>query len=572
MKLSLPGIVILLFPPAQLASAWDSVTFNKDIAPVIFQHCSTCHRPGESGPFPLLSFNDVKKRARQICEVTARGYMPPWLPSGEMNQFAGDRRLSTAEVALFKSWLAAATPEGNPADLPAAPRWTDGWHLGQPDLIVQMPRAFTLPAEGRDIYRNFVLPVSLKQARYVRAVEFRPGNRKIVHHAFVKVDFSGHALKLEGTNAQPGFDGMNLPEGIKMPSGYFLGYQPGKMPSSEPAGYGWTLQPGQNLVVQTHLRPTGKPELLQAQVGLYFTPVPPTNTTMVFALSSLNIDIPASTNCWAVEDDFRLPVDVDLLSVLPHAHYLGKRLEGTASMLDGSSRELLLIPDWDFNWQGDYRYSRSIHLAAGTLLQMRFLYDNSAANVRNPNQPPKEVFYGPQSTDEMGELWFQVRLNNTNDQAVLAQAYNDKNRRMFARFAQFQLQRNPHNARARTELGFIEWADGHVDKALESFRTACNDDPAYDQPHYYMGVIYRTQNRLGDARAEFETAVRLNPKNSKAFGNLAFTFLGLGNLDRAERNVRQAILLDPTDQLARDTLEQILQARNTAKPRPNASR
>jgi Tfp pilus assembly protein PilF len=172
----------------------------------------------------------------------------------------------------------------------------------------------------------------------------------------------------------------------------------------------------------------------------------------------------------------------------------------------------------------------------------------------------------------MGELWFQVRLNNTNDQAVLARAYNDKNRRMFARFAQFQLDRNPHNARARTELGFIEWTDGHVDKALESFRTACNDDPAYDQPHYYMGVIYRTQNRLGDARAEFETAVRLNPKNSKAFGNLAFTFLGLGNLDRAERNVRQAILLDPTDQLARDTLEQILQARNTAKPRPNASR
>jgi tetratricopeptide (TPR) repeat protein len=251
---------------------------------------------------------------------------------------------------------------------------------------------------------------------------------------------------------------------------------------------------------------------------------------------------------------------------LPHTHYLGKRLEGSALLPDGTSESLLSIPDWDFNWQGDYRYSHPVHLPAGTSLRMRFVYDNSAENPRNPNQPPREVLYGPQSSDEMGELWFQVRLNSTNDAALLSAAYNNKNRRMFASYDEFRLQRNPHDARARTELGFLQWTDGQVETAINTLRTAVQDDPAYDQPHYYLGVIYRTQNRLVAARAEFEAAAKLNPGNSKAFGNLAFVFLGLGNLDRAERSIREAVRLDPTDGLARETLDSIVQMRNKGKP------
>jgi tetratricopeptide (TPR) repeat protein len=287
---------------------------------------------------------------------------------------------------------------------------------------------------------------------------------------------------------------------------------------------------------------------------------------LVLSLSSLNIDIPAGTNSWAVEDNFTLPVGVQVLAVLPHAHYLGKRLEGSARLPDGTRRQLLTIPDWDFNWQGDYRYLTPVQLPAGSSLHMRFSYDNSADNPRNPNQPPREVQYGPQSSDEMAELWFQVRLGSTNDQAILAQAYNEKNRRMFASYDEFRLQRDPHDARARTELGFLEWTDGHLEKAIELLRTATADDPGYDQPHYYLGVIYRTQNRLIAARSEFETALRLNPKNSKALGNLAYVFMGLGNLDRAERSIREAVRLDPTDRLARETLENISRLRKTTKP------
>jgi tetratricopeptide (TPR) repeat protein len=554
---------------ATVASASGSASFNKEIAPIVFEHCAGCHRPGESGPFSLLNYNDVRKHAKQIAEVTKRGYMPPWLPAGQKDEFLGDRRLSAEQISLFTRWYESGAPEGAPGELPPLPRWTQGWQLGKPDLIVEMPRKFTLPAEGRDIYRNFVIPVPLQKARYIRAVEFRPDNLQIVHHAFIKVDASGQVRNLDDGDGEPGFPGMNLPDSVQMPSGYFLSYQPGKTPSAEPPGYGWTLKPGQDLVVQAHLRPTGKPETLQAQIGLFFTDAPPTNTTVILALSSLNIDIPASNSDWLLEDSFVLPVDAAVLSVLPHAHYLGKRLEGLARLPDGAQRQLLSIPDWDFNWQGDYRYTQPQLLPAGTQLKMRFTYDNSTNNPRNPNQPPKEVLYGPQTLDEMGELWFQVRLASEKDATRLQAAYNEKNRQMIASYAEFRLARNPHDARARTELGFTQWVAGKPSEAMDSFRLASADDPAYDQPHYYRGVLYRTQHHLTAARTEFETAIRLNPKNSRAFGNLAFVFMDLGDLDRAEKSIREAVRLDPTDALARETLDKILQLRKSPSAAAN---
>ena len=563
-KLSLCA-VLALWIEATIASATTPVSFNKDIAPIVFENCASCHRPGESGPFPLLSYNDVKKRARQIAEVTEKRYMPPWLPDGPHGQFVGDRRLSREQIELFRQWYDAGTPEG-PGDLPPMPHWPGGWHLGDPDLVVQMAQPFILAAEGRDVYRNFVLPVALSQTRYVRAVEFRANNPRIVHHAFIKVDYLGRVHLLDGADGEPGFAGMNLPEGVKMPSGYFLSYQPGKLPSSEAAGYGWTLKSGQDLVLQAHLRPSGKPEQLKAQVGLFFTETPPTTITLLLSLGSLNIDIPAGTNTWVLEDSFLLPVPVTLLSVLPHAHYLGKCLEAFACLPDGSQRQLLNIPDWDFNWQGDYRYTNPIRLPAGSGLRMRFVYDNSEANPRNPNHPPKEVMYGPQSSDEMAECWFQVQLSSTNDEVQLSRAYDQKERQILTEHAQSLLQRDPHDARARTELGFLHWTDGKVDQAVQLFHAACADDPTYDQPHYYLGVIYREQNRLVAARAEFEIAVRLNRDNPKSLTNLALVFLGLGNLDRAERSIREAVRLDPTDGLARETLDNILQMRNKGKP------
>jgi cytochrome c-type biogenesis protein CcmH/NrfG len=541
------------------------VTFNKDIAPLVFEHCAACHRPGQSAPFPLLSYSDVQPRAKKIMELVSRRAMPPWLPEGDFGQFVGDRRLSTNKIEKFQEWVRAGMPEGAAVDLPAPPEWDELWQLGKPDLVVRMPKQYILSATGQDIYRNFVIPTALDRPHYIRAVEFRPDNRRIVHHAFVKVDASGQVQRLDGKDGQPGFDGMNVPESVRMPQGYFLSYQPGKMPASEPPGFGWTLEPGQNLVVQTHLRPTGKPEQLQAQVGLYFTDIQPTNVTRVFALGSLNIDLAPGTNAELIEDRFTMPVDGDLLAVLPHTHYLGKRLQGFATFPDGRTQQLISIPRWDFNWQGDYRYARPVHVPAGTILEMKYVFDNSASNPFNPNQPPKEVFCGPQSTDEMAELWFQVLVQGTNDAARIAEAYNGKNARMFTSYAEFRLQRNPKDARARTELGFLQWTSGQAKQAMESFQTAIQDDPRFDQPHYYMGVIYRLRKDLRSATVEFEKAIELNPNNARAFGNLAFVFVDLGKLERAERCIRRAIELDPTDQLSKETLDQIRELQKRSK-------
>src|SRR4051812_21308150 len=207
------------------------VTFNQDIAPLIFAHCVICHRPGQAAPFPLLSYHDVQKRAKQIVEVTQRRFMPPWLPEPGYGEFENERRLSQDELALLSQWFEQGSAEGSPSELPAAPGFAGAWTLGKPDLIVEMPKSYPLQSNGKDVYRNFVIPLALGTDRYVRAVEFRPGNPKIVHHAFIKLDPSRKCRKLDGADGQPGFAGMGLPEGVQMPEGHFLAWQPGKIPS-----------------------------------------------------------------------------------------------------------------------------------------------------------------------------------------------------------------------------------------------------------------------------------------------------------------------------------------------------
>ena len=545
---------------SDVAAAAAAVTFDHDIAPVVFQNCSGCHRPGQPAPFSLLNYQDVRQHARQIVEVTEKRFMPPWLPETGPFPFQHERHLTPDQILLFRRWLEAGTPEGQSTDLPPLPHFVEGWQLGPPDVIANMSGKFTVPAAGYDVYRNFILPVGLTTRKYVRAVEFRPGPGGAVHHAFVRVDRRGGAQKLDGRDGQAGFSGMQLPEGVEMPGGYFLSWQPGKTPSSEAPGYGWTLEPGQALTVEAHLKPAGKPVDLQLEVGLYFTDIVPTNATVIFSLASLCLAIPPGETNYVVEDQFVLPIPVELMSVLPHAHYLGRRLEGFAVRPGGAPESLIRINDWDFNWQGDYRYGQPVRLPAGTLLRMRYTYDNSAANPRNPHSPPQEIDYGPQSADEMAELWFQVRADDAAAAAQLNEAYAEKRVQLISNYAQFRLRRNPQDADARTEWGFVQMRNQDQAGAMASFRAAIQDDPKADQPHYFLGVIYRTQNHLTEARAEFETAIRLNPQNAKAHGNLGIIFMEQGNLRRAERSLREALRLNPADDLARDSLEKVRQA------------
>ncbi len=537
------------------------ITFNKEVAAIIFQHCSICHRPGQAGPFNLLTYSDVRKRAKQITEVVSKRYMPPWLPERGLVEFANDRSLKAEQIEIIRQWVAEGSVEGSAADLPALPQWTEGWQLGAPDLVVKVSQPYALAAEGKDVYHNLVVPIPVSERRYVKGVEFQPGNAKVVHHAFVTVDSTRLSRARAAKETPPGFDGMSLPETARMPDGHFLGWQPGKSPQFGPAGLAWTLKPNTDLVLQLHLHPNGKPELVQPAIAFYFTTEPPTNSAFRINLNALRIDIPPGAKDYAVEDKYTLPIDLALLGVGPHAHYLGKRVQGYALLPDGTRKELILIKDWDFNWQGEFRYARPVLLPKGATLVMNWTYDNSAENIRNPNHPPRRVRHGSQTTDEMGELWFQVLPRNPNERALFEQDFYGHLARLAIDYNEWLVQENPNNAEAHTKAGRAELYFGQVQKAVEHFQAAIHADQNYDKGYYELGFIWLRQNKLVEAKDAFENVVRLNPDDYEAEGSLGFINLRQGDLSQAEAHFKAALRINPDDNVARKYLERFTEAK-----------
>jgi mono/diheme cytochrome c family protein len=535
-----------------------SLTFNRDIAPIIFNHCAPCHHPGEASPFALLDYSDVDKHAQQIVELTQNGLMPPWLPEPGFGRFLNDRTLSGEEKGLIKQWVSEGQARGKPEDLPPVPHWKPDWKLGTPDLILTMPDTYTLGAAGPDVYRNFVIPVSMDRDRYVRAMEFNPGNFKIVHHAFVRVDASGTAHNIDRLDPEPGFPGMSLPG--EAPNGQFLTWQPGKVAALQSESLAWILPKKCDLVLQIHMNRSGKPEELKSSVGLYFTEKPPALSAMKVGLGSLILDFRPGVSNSVVTDSFTLPADVKITAVLPHAHYLAKEMQGYAILPDGRKEWLLWIKHWDFRWQGDYRYAEPVSLPKGTTLHLRFTYDNSTNNVANPNQPPKRVVYGPQSSDEMCELWFQVVPNTKPDLAILNAASQEHTRGMFSEYAVYRVKSDPRDGQAHSELGMAYMSQQKLAAAFREFKLAAELNPNLDQPHFEMGVVYRFSNRMPEARRELETALRLNPKNGQAYGHLGFVMAELGKATEAKSCFEEALELAPDDALIKEALAELAAA------------
>jgi len=528
-----------------------SVTFSKDIAPILFAQCSPCHRPGEAAPFSLLSFADARKRAQLIAKVTADRYMPPFLPQSGPVPLTNTRRLTAEQIGLIQQWMEEGAAEGSTADLPALPSWTEGWRLGPPDLILEMPKPYVLAAEGKDVYRNFVIPAPIATRRHVRAFELRPGTRTI-HHAFIQMDPTRNSRRLDDQDAEVGYSGMNSPVTVESPSGNFASWQPGRGPTEYPPGLPWTIEPGTDIVLQVHLQPSGKVESVKPSLGLYFTTQGPTNTPFKMVLSSYDIDIPAGKPDYRIEDQFTLPVDVELLAILPHAHYLGKRLEGQATLPDGKTVPLITIPRWDFNWQSDYRYAHPIPLPQGTRLSMRYIYDNSAANVRNPHQPPARVRYGLQSSDEMGELWLQFLTKKPDDLARLQSVYGRRVAEKSLTYYHFLLADDPGNARTHNNLGIALIVLGRNNEGLEQFRTAARLKPDFDEAHYHLGVM---ANNTEEAEREFLAAITANPEHYKARNNLGTIYLEQGRLDAAREQFVEVLRLNPGDAIGKANLD-----------------
>jgi mono/diheme cytochrome c family protein len=410
-------------------SAAGAVTFSEHVAPILYANCVSCHRAGEAAPFPLVTYEDAASRGKLLATVTRSRYMPPWQAEAGHVEFAGERRLSDAQIAAIGQWVTRGMLEGDRSKLPPLPTFTDGWQLGQPDLIIEMPTAFEVPADGPDIYRNFAIPTGLTEDKFVRAIEFRPVARKAVHHALFQFARTGSTKEFEDPSGKPGFGGLApiaLLPGFA-PSGELGGWAVGATPRFLPEGLALPLAKGSDFILQMHFHPTGKPELEKARIGIYFADRAPDRKLMNWGAPGLfgllaGIDIPPGEKNFSITGTLAMKVDMRAISVTAHAHYLGKEIKAIATFPDGTTKPLIWIKDWDFNWQDQYAFKEPVVLPKGTRIDVQITYDNSADNPRNPSNPPRRVQWGEESFDEMGNVRFQLVTVNKEDEAVLQQA------------------------------------------------------------------------------------------------------------------------------------------------------
>jgi hypothetical protein len=387
------------------------ITFSEQIAPIIYERCSGCHRPGEAAPFSLLNYEDVLKHGKLIAAVTAARIMPPWKAEPASYSYRDSRRLTDAELATIQAWVKQGMPEGDPTKTPALPKFTNAWQLGTPDLIVKMDKAFTVPAEGADIYRYLRIPLNLPDDKWVRAIELRPSSRQVVHHVLYFADATSDAQKIEAEQeaAKSPSAGMKFSRDMVALGGVAVGAQPHLLPD----GLALKLPKGTDLMFQYHFHPIGKEEAEQSTIGLYFAKEAPQHTLsnvqlpVAYGLFSA-LDIAPGQKDFAVHDSFVLPVDVQAVSIGAHAHYIGKTMKMTATFPDGTVKTLLDIKDWDFAWQDRYFFENTIFLPKGTKLDGEVSWDNSDENPKNPSRPPMQVRWGEQTKDEMGAVTLQV--------------------------------------------------------------------------------------------------------------------------------------------------------------------
>jgi Flp pilus assembly protein TadD len=535
-------------------------TFTKDIAPILFDHCASCHRPGQAAPFSLLQYADVRPRAKAIARVTLIRQMPPWLPDPGESSFIGERWLGDDQIRIIQRWVDAGALEGNPADLPKLRAWTEGWQSGKPDLVVTMPRPYVLQPADRDVYRNVVMPLSLPAGRFVRAVEFQTAGAP-VHHAVIRVDRAHASRWRDGEGGQPGFDGM-VSEDVQDPDGQFLGWAPGRGPIVSPEDMAWRLEAGSDLIVELHLLSGKSPIAVQPSVGLFFTDRPPAHEPVMGIISAKAIDIPAGERDYVIEETYQLPVDVDVLSVYPHAHYLGNQMQVRAVLPDGMSKSLIRIRHWSFHWQQDYRYVTPIALPRGTKIVMRYTYDNSTANKDNPHRPPEHVIWGPRSSDEMGTLGLQLLPHSSADRNALVKSFADRQALEDVAGAELAVRYAPDDKGNQTNLGSSYMRAGRFAEAIPHLERALRLDPRSANAHNYLGGALLAEHRVQEALVQFRHASELAPRDEHLHFNLGKVLDEAGQPAEAAREFERAIAINPDLWEAHQQLGVLLFSRN----------
>ncbi len=384
-------------------------TFSKDVAPILYSKCSPCHHQGEVAPFNLMSYEDARAKAPTLAAAVSQKYMPPWQAVSH-GEFANDRTLTPAQIQTLNDWAAGGAPKGDLAKAPKPPTYTPGWGMGLPDMVAKPPAAYQVGAEGADEYRCFVIPSSFTADRYVTSIEVKPGNRHVVHHVIIYLDKSGVARKKDGKDGKPGYVSFGGPGFV--PAGTLGGWAPGLQYQTLPAGDAILLPKGADIVIQVHYHKDGKAEEDQTQVGLKFATGPVDKSVRWESVDNELISIKPGEKRYEVKADVDLPADVTLLDVIPHMHLLGHDMTVTATLPTGEKKELIHVEPYDFNWQTRYAYKQPVHLPKGTHLDLVAHYDNSSDNPHNPNNPPKKVVFGEQTTNEMCFAFFSYTFDD----------------------------------------------------------------------------------------------------------------------------------------------------------------
>ena len=540
----------VLFGFGPFRARGEDIAFAKDIAPIVYRSCVSCHRPGGSAPFSLLRYEDVKAHGAQIVSATGRRAMPPCLPDPGFGDFLEQCRLSDAEVRRFADWLAQGSREGATSEMPSPPEFSSEWQLGTPDLVLQPARPLDVPASRGDVFWNVILTPELKTTRWVRAIEIRPGDANVVHHANILVDRTRSARRQEVAPGLgfPGMDPLLERSPFDPDDGHFLFWKPGSAPYVEPDGFSWRLGPGDDLVLNLHLHSADRPTQVQPRVGIYFTDQPRQQFPILLQLEhDSELDIPAGDRDFVITDDFRLPMDADVLAVYPHAHYLGKLLEGFATLPGGERKWLIRVSDWNPDWQAVYHYREPIFLPKGSVISMRYHYDNSANNPRNPNRPPRRVLSGNEASDEMGHLWLQV----------LPRGGGDRRMEFQEAALRHSLEKNPDDFRANLNIGALMLTRLNAAEAEQALHAAARLQPSRADAHNMLGIALRTLGRLQEAIAEFRLALSLRPDYLKARFNLANALEKAGDRDEAIQQMEQAAAASPDDPMVKDRLTEM---------------
>ena len=521
--------------------AANEVRFEKDVAPIIESRCLSCHRPGGDAPFSLATLDDVRRRAATIAAVTKSRYMPPWKPAPGSGEFRGSRRMTSQEIATIDRWVAAGM-QADSADARIRVNAESGWELGPPDLLLRLP-SYTVPAGGQDVFRNFVVAVPAGAKRFVRGMQFRPGNR-VVHHANIRVDATAASRQLDDSDPQPGYEGI-IARSADFPDGQFLGWTPGQHAPVLTDDAAWELRGGSDLVVQLHLRPTGKPEDIAPMIGLYLGDRAPASTPTMLRLGRQDLDVPAGAAAHRVTDSFLLTAPVAVHAIQPHSHYRARSVEAIATLPDGSRRSLLRIDDWDINWQDRYVYASPVALPAGTRLSMNYLFDNSIGNPRNPDRPPSRARWGWRSTDEMADVWIQLVTATDQDRVTLAR---DVSMKMLAEDiigSEVLLERQPDHVHLRNDAARLYLSLGQPERALEHFERVSALQPANAVAAFNVGTALEALRRADEAEARYLEAVRLDANYSPAHNNLGALLLRSGRVAEARPAFERAVATDP---------------------------